>query len=164
VKPVSVCLFVATAILCGGCGGTHKQASIPASAPQAPAQAAKPLAAAIYASCGVDTFAPPTATATSKTRPPSGWQVTYLYPPRAPQRPRPGQTTIVTLVERPPVGPPPKLAGGREITVAGRRVSLVNRTKKTIYVAVWKTGRARYTALADGAKPTALKRIIACLP
>jgi hypothetical protein len=70
----------------------------------------------------------------------------------------------VTIVERAPLGTPLKLPGGKEITVAGRKVLLRNRTTKTIYVATWQTGKARYTALADGATPAALKRIIGCLP
>jgi hypothetical protein len=145
---------VVAAILCGGCGSsTHKHA-----------QATKPLAAAIYARCGTGAFAPPAATPTSKKTPPSGWQVVYTYPPLAPRRPLPGQTTIVTLVERAPAGPSPKLTGGREVMVAGRRVSLRNRTNRTMYVALWKTGKAHYLALADGATPATLERIIGCLP
>ena len=50
-----------------------------------------------------------------------------------------------------PVGPPPKIAGAKEITVAGRRVSFHNRTKRTLYVAKWKTAKAQYTSIADGA-------------
>jgi hypothetical protein len=153
---------VAAAIVSGGCGGAHKQpTSIPASASQTRAQTAVPLAAAIYPHCGTDTFAAPGAAALARGQ---GWQVTYLYPPRAPQRPRPGQTTIVTLVESAPVGRSPKVKGGKEITVAGRRVSLRNRTRTTLYVALWETGKARYTALADGATPATLKQIIGCLP
>jgi hypothetical protein len=149
-----------------GCGnGPHrKPTSITPSSTQTRAAAAKPLAAPIYARCGTETFARPKAVAASRKRPPVGWQVVYQYPPNAPRRPRSGQTTTITLFEREPAGPAPKLGDAKEVTVAGRRVLLHDRTKKTLYVAVWQTGKARYTALADGATPAALKRIIGCLP
>jgi hypothetical protein len=97
--------------------------------------------------------------------PPIGWHVTYVLPRRALIHPRPGETTVVTLVEfasRP--GPPPKITGAREIGVAGRQVSLANRTKTTMYVAAWQTGAARYEAIADGSTPATIKTIIGCLP
>jgi hypothetical protein len=40
---------------------------------------------------------------------------------------------------------------------------LHNRTKKTIYAATWQPGKAHHNALADGATPAALERIIGCL-
>ena len=167
VKPVSVSVS-AVLILCGGCGGgVHNQrasTSTGAATKGARRPVVTPLTTAVYSRCDTSKFAPPAVSPISRTSPPVGWQVTYLYPTRAPRPPRPGQTTNVTIVERAPVGPPPQLAGGKEITVAGRRVSLRNRTKTTIYVAAWKTATARYTALADGATPVTLERFIACLP
>jgi hypothetical protein len=142
----------------------HKATSVPATPPKSRAEATKPLMAAIYPRCGTETFARPAVTPITRTRPPKGWQVVFLYPPRAPKRPHPGQTTNITILETPPLGRPPKVPGAQEITVAGRRVSLRNRANKSFYAARWLTGKARYTALADGDTPAALKRIIACLP
>jgi hypothetical protein len=154
---------VVAALLASACSGSNSRTVKQVTAQTSPRSESAP-AKAIYARCGTSTFIA-RASVISHVGQLVGWQVTYLYPPRAAVRPRPGQTTNVTIVEtasRP--GRAPRLVGGKEITVAGRQVSFHNRTAKTIYTAMWQTGAARYTALADGSTPAALETVIGCLP
>lgn len=89
------------------------------------------------------------------------WLVYYFHDRRKPQKI--GDTTSVSITERPTRYPRGRIRGGREVTVAGRSVSLFG-SSRIGYVAQWKTGRATYAAIANGAKPDVLKRFIKCMP
>jgi hypothetical protein len=147
---------------CGGDGegeGSHaKTAGGRATTTPAPA-----LSSPIRPRCKFRAFRHPTVQRTIGPGGGHGWQVSYLPP--ALSRVRPGQTTNVLIVEQSPALPASGVEGGQTIIVAGRRVSFRTPAAKTgTFLAEFKTKRARYTVLANGDRPTTLKKFIACLP
>jgi hypothetical protein len=147
-------------------GGTEPAASAASPQPATTQEAPPPdsstvLAEPLLPRCGVDKLGKP------QTEPKlndgrTGWQIVYQNASSAPRVP--GQPSVVTIVEQPPAGPRGSLQGGRDVTVAGHKVSFRDATSETpSNVAQWKTRKARYVVLADGA-PGALERIIGCLP
>lgn len=156
---ISWCVLSIAALASAGCdSGSQAEKT----AGKATGQA-RSLAAPLYASCGTDKFAKPTARPLVRPGRPKGWLVVYTYPQRSP-RPNPGETTTVTLVESAPRGEGPTSRGARVVDIAGRKVSLYERTKTTSYAARWQTSKARYAALADGSSSATLEKIISCLP
>lgn len=133
--------------LLAGCGGDGGAGKLP-----------KPL----FASCGVEQLGKPRATrATKKGEAIDVWLVNYLADPK--KRLKFGQTTNLSIVERAPEGPQGRLKGGKEKVIAGRRVSFLG-SSHTGYSAQWKTGKAKYVALANGASPRTLYKVIECMP
>jgi hypothetical protein len=134
-----------------GCGSSHSSSDSPK------------LAKAIPPSCGVDRFTPArTGPAPGRT---GGWELIYQFPANPPRPPQPGETTVVDLVEEPPVSGHPRLKGGHDVTVAGRTVSLVpGAGVRRATVAQWTTRAARYIIIANGSSTDTLNRIVGCLP
>jgi hypothetical protein len=146
-----VALASVSCVALAGCGGGHSSTEPTAK-----------LARAIYPSCGVDKFRTPT-TGPAVGRA-GGWEVVYQFPVKPPRPPRPGETTVVDLVEEPPVAHRVRLKGGHDVTIAGRQVSLVPGQGFKSSVAEWTTTRARYIIIANGNKDDTYKRVIGCLP
>jgi hypothetical protein len=91
------------------------------------------------------------------------WRVSYLPQGLSPLKR--GETNNVTIVEESPALPEAKLKPSQKIVVNGRHVSLRPPNGRfSLYIATWKTAHARYLMLANGNRPDALKRFIACLP
>lgn len=103
------------------------------------------------------------------------WQLTYQAPGGRPISPR--QTTLVLVIQQAPSVKRTPLSGSQTVEVAGRRVSLrgpkapappVGALPRPApggsWIAVWRTKRAYYTAIANGTTSTRLKRLISCLP
>jgi hypothetical protein len=141
----------AGAALLGGCGGGHDST-----------KSAAKLAKPIPPTCGVDNFRAPTITPAPGR--PGGWELVYQFPAKPPRAPRPGETTVVDVLEEPPVTYRPHLKGGHEETVAGRQVSVVPGAGFKSSVVAWTTHTARYIIIANGNKPTTWQRILGCLP
>jgi hypothetical protein len=158
----ALALLLASTLLLAACGGSHSKATGGSGSGQRVAGASAPafLAKPLYARCGTSTFVPPTTSGTAR----DGWQVVYAFPAISPRPPRPGQTTRITIVESSASGRRGQIRGGREIVVAGRSVSFLDRTARAGYVAQWKTKTAHYIALADGRSAQPFERVIACLP
>jgi hypothetical protein len=95
---------------------------------------------------------------------PSGWSVTYRAN-FADVAKHPGLTTNMVLIEESPQLPANGVRGGHPVTVKGQQVSLkTNPVPPQSHVAQWKTAKARYIAISNGARPTKLEELIACLP
>jgi hypothetical protein len=95
---------------------------------------------------------------------PSGWQLTYRVKFSNPAT-HPGATTNIVLIEESPQLPANGVRGGHPVTVKGQQVSLkTNPVPPQSHVAQWKTAKARYIAISNGARPTKLEELIACLP
>lgn len=91
-----------------------------------------------------------------------GWKVIYRLKPTVTSV---DETALVVLLENPPVLPAGFVKGGRFISVAGRRVSLLARPAPTYgFVARWKTSSAVYIAQANGRQAPALEHVIGCMP
>jgi hypothetical protein len=89
------------------------------------------------------------------------WQINFQRPKG--QQVRPGQTTVVLIVEQAPVQQASRQVSSdpQSTEVAGRRVKI--RRNKSQWAALWTTGRATYTMLADGPRRT-VESFAACLP
>jgi hypothetical protein len=95
---------------------------------------------------------------------PSGWSITYRAN-FADVAAHPGVTTNMVLIEESPQLPANGVRGGHPVTVKGQQVSLkTNPVPPQSHVAQWKTAKARYIAISNGARPTKLEELIACLP
>jgi hypothetical protein len=71
----------------------------------------------------------------------------------------------VLVLEQSPELPRTSVARGHPVVIAGRRVSFrAPDAKSDAFLAAWNTKRARYVVLANGKRPTTLKRFVACLP
>jgi hypothetical protein len=146
-------------VLAAGCGGD--ESSEPTRTAPSETAARSGLAKPVLPRCAVP-FGPP------RTRPDprkkGAWILNFEIE-RDPQRPPPpGATTAATVFESPPTGGRAELEDGRDLTIAGRRVSLVDRTERTSYAARWNTKTADYTAIADGSSPRAIGELVKCLP
>lgn len=147
-----------------GCGGSdsgteaERAQGTTAEEPAAARGDDRALPRALFPRCGVDTFATPTVTRS----PHGGWRVVYSYPTRAPRRPAKGQTSVLSLAERPPESTRLRYANARTIRVRGRRVDLTG--GQGSWVAQWVTKRARYVAIANGESTAVLRKVIACTP
>lgn len=160
-----MCAVVLGAVgaIAAGCANSHRDASKrqPSSVP-GKGIAVAPLRRPLYLRCGTGTFTAPQATPVAFDHgKPTSWQLSYLYPAKAPP-PRSHQITNVTIIER-ATGTRGGVAGGREIVVAGQTVSYRRVAASGSQIAQWQTRDARYTVLANGTRH-ALERIIACLP
>jgi hypothetical protein len=95
---------------------------------------------------------------------PSGWSITYRAR-FADVAAHPGLTTNIVLIEESPQLPANGVRGGHQVTVKGQQISLkTNPVPPQSHVAQWKTTEARYIAISNGARPTKLEELIACLP
>jgi hypothetical protein len=146
----SIGALLSVLALLGGCGDDETADKRPG------------LAKAIYPRCGVDSFEPTRARPHPREK--GAWVLTYAIKRNPDRPPPPGATTGATIYESPPTGGRPKLGNGRDVTIAGRRVSLVDRTAQTSYVASWNTKTANYTVIADGSSPRAIGELVRCLP
>jgi hypothetical protein len=167
-----VSTLATVALVSGGCGGSDDSSTPPrqptttasatttttAAAPAGAAGLAKP----VYPRCGVKRFTKPVTAPLVADGGAQYWRILYQVPVTAPRvADLPSQLTIV---EQAPNGRRGSLQGGREIVVAGHKVSLRPATKKTpSNVAQWKTSKAKYILLADGSIAQ-LRRVIACFP
>lgn len=121
----------------------------------------------IHARCGTEGFAKPRITPVGTgDEGGNAWSLHYSLSPAGKRKAKTGDTTTMLIVEFSPDAPKPKQSGGlQKIVVAGRQVELRPAGGRArVSLAQWKTKRATYTGVADGRKPTTLKRFIACMP
>lgn len=120
----------------------------------------------IYPRCTAKGFVKQFARPIAGTGSERAWSLTYSRP-TSPIRPLPSNATrTVLIVESSPAKPPAKdLRGAKQVTIGGHRVSYRAPGKKGgAFAAQWKTDRALYTLVADGADNATVRRFIACLP
>jgi hypothetical protein len=165
-------LGLAVLALAAGCGsGDDEPAPEPASTSPAETTTAtttskKPakagLAKPVYPTCGVRRFNEPVEVPLVAEGGGQYWRLVYQLPASAPRIE--GQATQLTLVEQPPTVEGIGVEGGRDVVIAGKKVSLRRARPDTpSNVAQWRTKRARYSLLADGSIAE-LRRMIRCLP
>jgi hypothetical protein len=96
----------------------------------------------------------------------AGWRVIYQFNQGFVAPKDPDATTSITFLETAPATPRGQAQGEgvREALIAGRKVSLSGTGGRQAYIAIWKTRKARYLALANGNKRGILDRFIACMP
>lgn len=94
----------------------------------------------------------------------AGWKVIYQRNQGFVAPKDPDATTSITFLQTAPSTPRGAAQGGREVEIAGRKVSLSGTGGRQAYIAIWKTDKARYLALANGNNRETLDRFIACMP
>jgi hypothetical protein len=122
------------------------------------------LARPVYARCGTAGFERHLSPATGPNNG-RAWQVGYRPTRGLLKRARPGDTTLVVVIEQSPALVRGRVQGGQETVLAGRSISLRPPVGQSqVYVAQWKTSRARYIVLANGGSTKKLEQFVRCLP
>jgi hypothetical protein len=168
-----VAAIVVAAALPAGCGGDggSRAASAPTSVATATTTetattttettATRGLAHPIYPTCGVERFNPPTVNSSVKkgTR---IWQIAYALPPNAPTIA--GQSTQLTLLEYPATTGHKHVAGGHDVRLGGKVISVKPKTTKSpVTLASWSTRRARYFVVDLAGVSDTLRQFVRCL-
>jgi hypothetical protein len=134
----------------------------PAKADPPPPKEVPGLPKPVFPRCGVGRFNKPVTVPLVSDNGAQYWRVLYQVPVTAPKVN--GVPTQLTLVEQSAKNLRGKLDGGKEVEVAGRKVSLRPAQPETpSNVAQWKTGKAKYILLADG-NIAEMRKVIACFP